>query len=175
MINCSNGMMSTSSSSSAAGAGGNAQSSGLKTYFKTPEGRYKLHYEKGHPSSVMHYVQGKTVTQATVAIVKDKASPPTPPSQPSSGFSASSGVKLAAAKLLGGSNGNRTFGFVGGNGGSKSHSVSSKLGPFGSNSTNSNPTSNFDGKGIYLIFNMGDGLFISDLNSQDKVNFTSNV
>ncbi|KAK4766308.1 hypothetical protein SAY87_007950 [Trapa incisa] len=168
MINSSNGMMSASSSSSAAGAGGNAPSPGLKTYFKAPEGRYKLHYEKGHPSGLMHYVQGKTATQATVAIVKDKPSPPTPLSQPSSGFSASSGVKSAAAKLLGGSNGSRTFGFVGGNGGSKNLSGSSKLGPFSSNSTNSNLASNFDGKGTYLIFNMGDGLFISDLNSQDK-------
>jgi hypothetical protein len=29
--------------------------------------------------------------------------------------------------------------------------------------------SNFDGKGTYLIFNVGDAIFITDLNSQDKV------
>ncbi|MBA0800748.1 hypothetical protein Gohar_011165 [Gossypium harknessii] len=57
MINTANGMMSTSSSSA------NAQSPGLKTYFKTPEGRYKLQYEKTHPSSLLHYAHGKTVTQ----------------------------------------------------------------------------------------------------------------
>lgn len=57
MINSSNGMISTSSSSA------NAQSPGLKTYFKTPEGRYKLHYEKTHPSGLLHYAHGKTVTQ----------------------------------------------------------------------------------------------------------------
>ncbi|XP_031382770.1 probable catabolite repression protein creC isoform X2 [Punica granatum] len=168
MINTANGMMSTSSSSAAAAPGGNAPSPGLKTYFKSPEGRYKLHYEKGHPSGLMHYVQGKTVTQATVATIKDKPSPPTPPSQPSSSFSASSGVRSAAARLLGSGNGSRALSFVGGNGGSKSISGGSRLGPLGSNSSTSNLTSNFDGRGTYLIFNMGDGLFISDLNSQDK-------
>lgn len=108
--------------------------------------------------------------QTTVATVKDKPSPPTPTSQPSSGYSTSGGVRSAAARLLGSSNGSRALSFVGGNGGSKSVNGSSRLGPFGSNSSNSNLTSNFDGKGTYLIFNMGDGLFISDLNSQDKVN-----
>lgn len=57
MINTTNGMLSTSSAS------GNSQSPGLKTYFKTPEGRYKLHYEKTHPSGLLHYAHGKTVTQ----------------------------------------------------------------------------------------------------------------
>jgi len=57
MINSSNGMISTSSTSA------NTQSPGLKTYFKTPEGRYKLHYEKTHPSGLLHYAHGKTVTQ----------------------------------------------------------------------------------------------------------------
>lgn len=59
MINTTNGMMSPSSSS----ATNNAQSPGLKTYFKTPEGRYKLHYEKTHPAGLLHYGHGKTVTQ----------------------------------------------------------------------------------------------------------------
>lgn len=57
MINTANGMISQSSSSA------NAQSPGLKTYFKTPEGRYKLHYEKTYPSGLLHYAHGKTVTQ----------------------------------------------------------------------------------------------------------------
>jgi hypothetical protein len=57
MINTSNGMISTSSTSA------NPQSPGLKTYFKTPEGRYKLHYEKTHPSGLLHYAHGKTATQ----------------------------------------------------------------------------------------------------------------
>jgi len=56
-MNSANGMMSPSSSS------GTVQSPGLKTYFKTPEGRYKLQYEKTHPSGLLHYAHGKTVTQ----------------------------------------------------------------------------------------------------------------
>ncbi|KAM6593293.1 hypothetical protein CsatA_000996 [Cannabis sativa] len=161
MINTANGMMSTPSSS------GNAQSPGLKTYFKTPEGRYKLHYEKTHPSGFLHYTHGKTVTQVTLAYLKDKPSPSTPTSSQSS-FTTSGGVRSAAARLLGGGNGSRALSFVGGNGGSKSVSAS-RVGSLGaSSSTNLASTSNFDGKGTYLIFNVGDAIFISDLNSQDK-------
>ena len=36
-------------------------------------------------------------------------------------------------------------------------------------SSSSQSTSNYDGKGTYLIFNAADTIFISDLNSQDKV------
>ncbi|KAK4783881.1 hypothetical protein SAY86_018249 [Trapa natans] len=167
-MNTVNGIGHTSLSSSSASGGGNPTSPGLKTYFKTPEGRYKLQYEKGHPSGLMHYAQGKTVTQATVATVRDKPTPSTPPSQPSSGFSASSGVRLAAAKIWSSGYGSRALSFVGGTDGSKSASGSGRLGQLCSTSSNSIPPSNFDGTGTYLIFNMGDGLFISDLNSQDK-------
>ena len=61
MMNTANGSMSPSSSSSSA----NAQAPGLKTYFKTPEGRYKLHYEKTHSSALLHYAHGKTVSQVS--------------------------------------------------------------------------------------------------------------
>lgn len=163
MINTANGMISQSSSSA------NAQSPGLKTYFKTPEGRYKLHYEKTYPSGLLHYAHGKTVTQATLAHLKEKPAPSTPTAQPSS-FSASSGVvRSAAAKLLGTGNGSRTLGFGGGNGGSKSISSSSRIGSLGASSSSTSMTNtNFDGKGTYIIFNVGDAIFISDLNSQDK-------
>ncbi|KAG6744099.1 hypothetical protein POTOM_052808 [Populus tomentosa] len=164
MINSSNGMISTSSTSA------NTQSPGLKTYFKTPEGRYKLHYEKTHPSGLLHYAHGKTVTQVTLAIIKDKPAPSTPTAPPS-GFSTGSGVRSAAARLLGASNGSRALSFVGGNGGSKSisSSSSSRIGSLGTScSSNSMINSNFDGKGTYLIFNVGDAIFITDLNSQDK-------
>ncbi|GAA0170555.1 hypothetical protein LIER_24786 [Lithospermum erythrorhizon] len=53
----SNGVISSSSANS------NSQSPGLKTYFKTPEGKYKLQYEKTHPTGLLHYAHGKTVTQ----------------------------------------------------------------------------------------------------------------
>ncbi|XP_042476568.1 WD repeat-containing protein 20 homolog [Macadamia integrifolia] len=156
----SNGLMSSSSV--------NAQSPGLKTYFKTPEGRYKLQYEKTHPPGLLHYAHGKAVTQATLAHLKDKPSQVSP--SPTSSLSAGSGVRLAAARLLGGGNGSRALSFVGGNGSSKALSGSSRIGSLATSSSSySTPaTSNYDGKGTYLIFNVGDTLFISDFNSQDK-------
>jgi len=46
-----------------------AQSPGLKTYFKTPEGRYKLQYEKTHPAGLLHYSHGKSVSQVRVRVL----------------------------------------------------------------------------------------------------------
>ncbi|XP_052138271.1 uncharacterized protein LOC127756924 [Oryza glaberrima] len=158
------------SSASAAGAGGgSAAAAGLKTYFKTPEGRYKLQYEKTHSAAVLHYNHGgKTVSQLTVAYLKEKpAGQGSTPSTPSS----SSGMRSAAARLLGSGNGNRTLSFVGGNGVSRAVSGSSRIG--GGLGTSggigsSQAVANYDGKGTYIIFNTADTLFISDLNSQDK-------
>ncbi|KAL0426401.1 UNVERIFIED_CONTAM: hypothetical protein Slati_2814900 [Sesamum latifolium] len=154
--------------SSASASGSNGQAPGLKTYFKTPEGKYKLQYEKTHPPGLHHYAHGKTVTQVTLGHLKDK--PMQAPSHSSSNLGVTSGVKSAAARLLGGGNGSRALSFVGGNGGSKSmNGTSTRLGPFGaSGSNNVVGNSNFDGKGTYLVFNVGDAIFISDLNSQDK-------
>ncbi|XP_019151969.1 PREDICTED: WD repeat-containing protein 20-like isoform X2 [Ipomoea nil] len=165
MINTagSNSLMASSSTS-----GNNAQSPGLKTYFKTPEGRYKLQYEKTYPTGLLHYSHGKTVTQVTLAHLKGKPMQAQP--QSSSGFGVSSGVRSAAARLLGGGNGSKSLNLVGGNGGSKSvSSATSRIGSLGvSNSNNLVGNSNFDGKGTYLVFNVGDAIFISDLNSRDK-------
>ena len=48
----------------AGGGGGGGAAAGLKTYFKTPEGRHKLQYEKTHSPAVVHYNHsGKTVSQ----------------------------------------------------------------------------------------------------------------
>ncbi|KAA8518760.1 hypothetical protein F0562_016466 [Nyssa sinensis] len=160
--NTTNSMMSSSSS-----AANNAQSPSLKTYFKTPEGHYKLQYEKSHPAGLLHYGHGKTVTQVTLAHLKDKPVQALPSS--SSNTAVSGSVKSAAARFLGGGNGSRALGFIGGNGGSKSVSGTSRIGSLGASNSNSvMGTSNFDGKGTYLIFNVSDAIFISDLNSQDK-------
>ncbi|MCD7470236.1 hypothetical protein HAX54_009953 [Datura stramonium] len=165
MINSanSNSMMSSSSAS-----GNNAQSPGLKTYFKTPEGKYKLQYEKTYPAGLLHFSHGKTVTQVTLAHLKDKPVQAQPHS--TSSFGVSSGVKSAAARFLGGGNGSKSLSFVGGNGGSKSVSgMNSRAGSFGvTSSNNSVSIPNFEGKGTYLIFNVGDTIFISELNSRDK-------
>ncbi|XP_013742579.2 dystrophia myotonica WD repeat-containing protein-like isoform X1 [Brassica napus] len=167
MMNTSNGMVSAPPSSSSPAA--NPQSPGIKTYFKTPEGKYKLHYEKTHSSSLLHYAHGKTVTQVTLAQLKERAAPSTPTGT-SSGYSASSGFRSATARLLGTGNGNRALSFVGGNGSGKNASTSSRIsGSFAaSNSGTSLTNTNFDGKGTYLVFNVGDAIFICDLNSQDK-------
>ena len=61
---CRRAGMATSSSAGGSGAAGGAP--GLKTYFKTPEGRHKLQYEKTHSPSVLHYnhgAGGKTVSE----------------------------------------------------------------------------------------------------------------
>ena len=52
-----------SSSSSASTTNANSQSQGLKTYFKTPEGRYKLYYEKTHPPGFLPFSHGKSFSQ----------------------------------------------------------------------------------------------------------------
>ncbi|XP_057513997.1 uncharacterized protein LOC130795777 [Actinidia eriantha] len=164
MINSTSNTMMPSSSS----APTNAQSPSLKTYFKTPEGRYKLQYEKTHPPGLLHFVHGKTVSQVTLAHLKDKPALAVPSTSCST--SVSSGVRSAAARFLGGGNGSRALSFVGGNGGSKSVSgTSNRVGSLGASSSSSSiGSSNFDGRGTYLIFNVGDTIFISDLNSQDK-------
>ncbi|KAK6942822.1 WD40 repeat [Dillenia turbinata] len=159
MINTSNGMMASSSSNT-------AQSPGLKTYFKTPEGRYKLLYEKTHPAGLLHYTHGKTVTQVTLANLKDKPAPMPPATSLTT--SAGSGVRSAAARFLGGGNGGRALSFVGGNGSSKAVSGSGRIGSLGNTGSSNSVASNYDGKGTYLIFNVGDAIFISDLNSQDR-------
>jgi hypothetical protein len=50
-----------------AASGGSA--GGLKAYFKTPEGRHKLQYEKTHSPAVVHYSHsGKTASQVSAVV-----------------------------------------------------------------------------------------------------------
>lgn len=88
---------------------------------------------------------------------------------------AGSGVRYVTSKFLGSSsNGSRVLGFVGGNGTGSSKANGgggSKNGSGGGLNGGSNSTvnsSNCDGKGTYLIFNVGDALFVSELNLQEK-------
>lgn len=101
----------------------------------------------------------------TVAQLKDK------PSQPALTPSFSTtGVRSAAARLLGG-NGGKALSFVGGGGYSKTSNGSSRSSHFGgSNGTHYTNSSSHGGKGFFLVFNVGDTVYISDLNSPDKVN-----
>lgn len=110
--------------------------------------------------------------QITLAHLKEKSTHSGPAPSTSASASTSSGVRYAAARLLGvgGGNGSRTLSFVGGNGTSKAANGTSRSSTLaGSNGGHSMLNSNYDGKGTYLIFNVGDTLFISDLNSPDKV------
>lgn len=70
MINNSSTSTTTNSMMSSSSANNNNPQSpagGLKTYFKTPEGRYKLQYEKTHPAGLLHYAHGKTLTQVPLS------------------------------------------------------------------------------------------------------------
>jgi WD repeat-containing protein 20 len=106
--------------------------------------------------------------QMTVAHLKEKpAGQGSTPSTPSGG----SGMRSAAARLLGTGNGSRALSF-GSNGSSRAVSGNSRMGGGVGTSTSasgSQGVANSDGKGTYTIFNTADTLFISDLNSPDKV------
>ncbi|XP_051113848.1 uncharacterized protein LOC127239646 [Andrographis paniculata] len=141
---------------------------GLKTHFKSPEGKYKLLYEKTFPidivpndshSKSVNDARLKTVTQGTLACLKDK--PTAAPLQSSSSFGMTSGVRSAAARFLGSGSGNKVLSF-GANGGSKFMN-GNQMRPQGSLTNGSN-----DGRGNYLVFNVGDLIYISDLSSSDK-------
>lgn len=89
-------------------------------------------------------------------------------------------MRFTAARLLGAGNGSRSLGFGGGNGftnrlsgSSKSPTASNAGGPAGL--SNGPLPSSFDGEGTYLLFNVGDAIFISDYYSQDKASLSSPV
>jgi len=104
----------------------------------------------------------------TVAYLKEKpAGQGSTPSTPSAG----SGMRSAAARLLGTGNGSRALSF-GSNGTSRAVSGNSRMGGgigVSTSASGSQGMANYDGKGTYIIFNTADTLFISDLNSHDKV------
>lgn len=103
----------------------------------------------------------------TLAHLKDKTTPSTPSS---SNLNSSGGVRFAASRFLGGGNGSRALSFAGGSTSSKAVTGNIRSNSLSISGLNgSSAPSNYDGKGTYLIFNVGDTLFISDFNSQDKV------
>ena len=59
-------LMSSSSTATTSGATTSSPSqtqSLIKAYFKTPEGRYKLHSEKTRPANLLPYSYAKTISQ----------------------------------------------------------------------------------------------------------------
>ncbi|KAJ7532250.1 hypothetical protein O6H91_14G079700 [Diphasiastrum complanatum] len=156
----------------------NGQASGVRTHFKTPEGRYKLSREKTYPTGILHYSHGKVVTQVLLAHLKDR--PPAQTNATSTSSSSSTGMRFPAVRLLGAGNGSRALNFVGGNGFTSKLSSGVKSAASGVTGTLSNgPTAvHFDGEGAYIMFNVGDAIFVSDYNSPDKdpiksIHFTS--
>lgn len=112
----------------------------------------------------LHFILNE---QVTLAHLKDKTTPSTPSS---SNLSSSSGVRFTASRLLGGGNGSRALSFVGGSTSSKAVAGNFRTNSLGASGlNNSSVPSNYEGKGTYLVFNVGDTIFISDFNSQDKV------
>ncbi|KAJ6815283.1 putative catabolite repression protein creC [Iris pallida] len=145
----------------------NAQSQTLKTSFKTIDGRYNLRSEKLHPFSFLQFSHSKSISQLTVAHLKEKQ--PAMAQQPLTPQTPSGGVRSAAARFLGAGNGSRALSFVGASGSGKVGSASSRIGTgAAAASASSSVSGNYDGKGTYLVFNVGDSLFVSDLNTQDK-------
>ncbi|MFS7968453.1 hypothetical protein Hanom_Chr09g00797591 [Helianthus anomalus] len=63
----SNGATSTTTTTTAVAASSSsntaAQSLGLKNFFKTPKGRYKLLHDKTYLSSLLPYALAKSITQ----------------------------------------------------------------------------------------------------------------
>ncbi|KAK9048041.1 hypothetical protein SSX86_032996, partial [Deinandra increscens subsp. villosa] len=174
----------TSSSSAATAASSNGVST-LPLYRSAPTLEVRLEeFERfavdrllGHNNAPVSGILKGMFNQITLAHLKDQAAQSAgnlPALQPSSTYSvASSGVKYVTSKLLGSSgNGSRMLGFVGGNGaGSKANGGARKSGHVGglSNGGSSTIGSNTsDGKGSYLIFNVGDTLYITELNSEEK-------
>lgn len=104
--------------------------------------------------------------QMTVAYLKEK-----PAGQGSTPSTPSVGSGMRSTRLLGTGNGSRTLSF-GSNGTSRAVSGSSRMGGgigVSTSASGSQGMANYDGKGAYIIFNTADTLFISDLNSHDKV------
>jgi hypothetical protein len=81
-------------------------------------------------------------------------------------------MRSAAARLLGTGNGSKALSFGGGNGASRAVAGSNRIGGgLGASTSLGGPqgVANYDGKGTYIVFNAADTIFISDLNSQEKV------
>lgn len=103
----------------------------------------------------------------SLAHLKDKPALPTVITSSASG--SGGGGRFTAARLLGAGTGSRALGFVGGNGLSKLSGGSKSSSSVNHPTATAIPTnSGFDGEGTYLIFNVSDTLFISDVTSHDK-------
>eukprot|EP00850_Spirogloea_muscicola_P025661 SM003845S14675 [mRNA] locus=s3845:143:1302:+ [translate_table: standard] len=177
--------------SGAAGGGGGAAAaaaSGVRTQFKTPEGRYRLSHEKSSSAGLLHYGTYRSITKVTVAHLKDR--PPSTPTAASSSSSSGGGSgsvagRFAPSRLLANATGgaSRSLGFGSSGGGSGNGFVRSSkgsaaagLGAFSpavaaayANGPVSSGTASPDIVEVtYLIYNAADVLYVADLNTPEK-------
>ncbi|GAB2257739.1 hypothetical protein Droror1_Dr00013899 [Drosera rotundifolia] len=133
----------------------------FKRHFKTLEGRYELLYEKSYPSALLPtHPQARQVSRVTLAELKEGGPEHSiPTTTPTITATVGGGVRSLASRLLGAASYCKA-GDVSGT--SRPSSVD------GPSSSNLAAGSAFDGKGSFLVFNVDDALFISDLNSPSK-------
>ncbi|CAI5984345.1 unnamed protein product [Closterium sp. NIES-65] len=152
-----------------------------RTRFKTPEGRYLLSHEKVHPAGLIQYTHQRNPTKITLAYLEDRP-PPLPPPSPSP-VATSAGSRFAK-NFLGAGSGTRGLPFGGGNGrqsaaapaasgasagtGSAGASNGAVGGAGGAGGAGEKEKAGGEGEGSYVIFNVGESLFVADANSTDK-------
>ncbi|CAI7857061.1 unnamed protein product [Closterium sp. NIES-53] len=152
-----------------------------RTRFKTPEGRYLLSHEKVHPAGLIQYTHQRNPTKITLAHLEDRP-PPLPPPSPSP-VTTSAGSRFAK-NFLGAGSGTRGLPFGGGNGrqsaavpaatgasagaGTAGGSNGAVGGAGGGGGAGNKEKAGGEGEGSYVIFNVGESLFVADANSTDK-------
>lgn len=105
----------------------------------------------------------------TIAYLKEK---PTTEQRQAAPLESNSGSRSVASRFLGVANGGRSLSLAGGNGIGRVASANCRTAGFGGAAVESitlTELSNYDGGGTFLIYNVADTLFVSDLNSIEKV------
>ncbi|XP_074583268.1 putative catabolite repression protein creC [Curcuma longa] len=139
-----------------------------KRFFKTPEGRYDQIHEKTYPASALHCAHGKPVSQLTIAYLKEK---PTAEQNQAAPLASNSGSRSVSSRFLGVANGGRSLNLVGGSGIGRVALANCRTAGFDGaavESSTSTELPNYHGGGAFLIYNVADTLFVSDLNSKEK-------
>ncbi|GAQ78505.1 WD40 protein DMR-N9 [Klebsormidium nitens] len=131
---------------------------GVRTHFKTPEGRFKVGREKSHPSGVMHHSHNRTPTKITYVILKEQPRTPAGTPNPS---------KSSTVSRFLGSNGTKQ------SNGRFGHSRTSSSG--GEKTPRRGAPEILDvalpdegGEKTYVVYNIADGVFVADYKSLEK-------
>ncbi|XP_042385242.1 probable catabolite repression protein creC isoform X1 [Zingiber officinale] len=139
-----------------------------KRFFKTPEGRYDQIHEKTYPASALHCTHSKSVSQLTIACLKEK---PMAEQSQAAPLASNSGSRSVASRFLGVANGGRSLSLVVGNGIGRVALANCRTAGFDEEAVESSTSTelpNYGGGGTFLIYNVADTLFVSDLNLKEK-------